>query len=69
MAYDLKTNILRAGLTKTEVEKLLGEPDANRANFHEYLLGMCSGLRIDFDTLDVHFDSDGKLVKVQVVQY
>ena len=69
MVHDLKTNILRAGLTKAEVEKLLGEPDSNRANIHEYLLGMCSGLQIDFDTLDVHFDSDSKLVKVYVVQH
>jgi hypothetical protein len=69
MAHDLKTNILRTGLTKAEVEKLLGEPDSNRVTFHEYFLGMCSGLRIDFDTLDVHFDSEGRLVKVQVVQH
>lgn len=69
MAQDLKTNILRIGLTKVEVEKLLGEPDSIRVTFHEYFLGMCSGLRIDFDTPDVHFDSEGRLVKVQVVQH
>jgi hypothetical protein len=69
MAHDLKTNILRTGLTKAEVEKLLGEPDSSRVTFHEYFLGMCSGLRIDFDTLDVHFNSEGRLVKVQVVQH
>ena len=69
MAHDIKTNILRAGLTKIEVEKLLGAPDSNRADVHEYFLGMCSGLRIDFDTLDVHFDSNGRLSTVQVVQH
>lgn len=69
MTHDLKTNILRAGLKKMEVEKLLGEPDSKKATAHEYLLGMCSGLRFDFDTLDVHFDSEGKLVKVQIVQH
>ena len=69
MAHDIKTNILHAGLLKIEVEKLLGAPDSNRADVHEYLLGMCSGLRIDFDTLDVHFDSEGRLSKVQVVQH
>ncbi len=69
MAHDLKTNILRVGLTKADVEKLLGQPDSNRASIYEYLLGMCSGFRIDFDTLDVHFDSDSKVVKVYVVQH
>ncbi len=69
MAHDIKTNILRAGLTKAEVERLLGAPDFNRADSNEYFLGMCSGLRIDFDTLDVHFNPEGRLVKVQVVQH
>jgi hypothetical protein len=69
MAHDIKTNILHAGLAKTEVENLLGKPDSNRSNVHEYLLGMCSGLRIDFDTLDVQFDSKGRLLEVQVVQH
>jgi len=69
MARDIKTNILHVGLTKTEVEKLLGAPDSHRANVHEYSLGMCSGLRIDFATLDVHVNSKSRLVNVQVVQH
>ena len=69
MAHDIKTNILRVGLTKTEVERLLGVPDFNSDDINAYFLGMCSGLRIDFDTLDVHFNPEGRLVKVQVVQH
>jgi hypothetical protein len=69
MAGDIKENVLSAGMTKTEVEKRLGLPDSNKIDAYEYLLGMCSGLRIDFDTLDVHFDSDGKLVDVYIVQH
>jgi hypothetical protein len=69
MAHDIKTNILRAGLTKTEVERLLGAPDSNSDDINAYSLGMCSGLRIDFDSLDVHFNPEGRLVKVQVVQH
>jgi hypothetical protein len=69
MAHDIKTNILRSGLIKTEVEGLLGEPDFNKTDIHEYNLGFCSGFRIDNDTLDVHFDSEGKLAKVYVVQH
>lgn len=69
MAHDIRTNVLRAGLAKTEVKTLLGEPDFSRADVHEYILGACSGFRIDIDTLDVHFDSEGRLTKVQVVQH
>jgi hypothetical protein len=69
MAYDITTNVLRVGLPKTEVERLLGVPDYKRANAYAYFLGMCSGLRMDFDTLDVHFDSQGGLVKTSVVQH
>lgn len=71
MAHDIKTNVLRVGLTHAEVEKLLGQPDQIKAEseMYEYVLGMCSGLRIDYDTLDVHFDSGGRLTKVQVVQH
>jgi hypothetical protein len=69
MAHDIKTHILRAGVTKTEVEKRLGAPDSVKADVHEYFLGMCSGMRIDFDTLDVHFNPEGRVMKVQVVQH
>lgn len=69
MAHDITTHVLRLGLPKTEVEKRLGVPDYNRANAYAYFLGMCSGLRMDFDTLDVHFDSEGRLVKAFVVQH
>jgi hypothetical protein len=70
MAHDIKTNVLRVGLTEAEVEKLLGPPDhITESETHEYFLGMCSGLRIDFDTLDIHFDSEGRLLKVEVVQH
>lgn len=69
MAYDIKTNVLPAGLSEMAVKRLLGEPDSTRGNTYEYLLGMCSGLRIDFDTLDVKFDSDGRLIDVQITQH
>jgi hypothetical protein len=70
MAHDIKTNVLRVGLTEAEVETLLGPPDhITETETHAYFLGMCSGLRIDFDTLDIHFDSEGRLLKVEVVQH
>lgn len=69
MAHDIQTNVLRKGLTKAEVIGLLGEPDSRKDDVHGYSLGMCSGLRIDFDTLDTHFDSDGSLTTIQIVQH
>lgn len=69
MAHDIKTNILRTGLAKIEVENLLGKPDFSRGDVDEYFLGMCSGLRIDFDTLYLQFDSEGRLINVQIVQH
>lgn len=69
MAHELQTNLLRAGLTRAEVERLLGAPDSVKADVHEYFLGMCSGFRMDFDTLDVHFTPEGRVLAVEVVQH
>ena len=69
MAHDIRTNILHAGQTLGEVEALLGKPDIDKGEIKEYFLGMCSGLRIDFDTLDVHFNAEGKLTTVHTVQH
>ena len=34
-----------------------------------YALGTCSGLQIDVDTLDVHFNAEDKVEKVLIVQH
>jgi hypothetical protein len=36
---------------------------------YEYNLGMWSGFRIDYDGLQVHFDSQGRLTYTQCVQH
>jgi hypothetical protein len=69
MAIDLQTTILLPGLAKAEVKRLLGAPDYAEANVAEYALGMCSGLGIDLDTLNVHFDAGDKVAGVQIVQH
>ncbi len=69
MAHDIKTNVVHVGSKKTEFEALLGKPDRIQNNLYEYSLGMCSGLRIDFDTLDIHLNSDDRVTKVQIVQH
>lgn len=69
MASDMQINILYPGLPKAQVETLLGTPDFKRVGVYEYSLGMCSRLRMDLDTLDVHFNADDKIEKVLVVQH
>ncbi len=69
MAHDLQTNVLRTGQPQGEIEKLIGKADFSREMVDSYFLGMCSGLRIDFDTLDVHFNAEGKLTSVHIVQH
>lgn len=69
MANDIQMNVLRVGQTSNEVHGLLGRPDSVRDGVDGYFLGMCSGLRIDFDSLDIHFDNNNRLTLVQIVQH
>lgn len=69
MVHDIRTNILRIGQSLEEVERFLGRPDNIRETVHEYLLGMCSGFHMDFDTLDIHFNAEGKVTGVYVTQH
>ena len=56
---------LLIGLTKEEVETILGQidPDMYIKEHWEYYLGFGSGLGVDLDYLDIYFE-DGKVVKV-----
>lgn len=73
MIDDLRTNYLRLGMTQAEALELLGPPDAEPEHAQlSYLIGMYSGMRMDFDTLDLHFDGitkSNRLVKIAVVQH
>jgi hypothetical protein len=69
MAEDIRRNVLHFGQTIDEVTKVLGQPSDVRGAIYSYNLGMCSGMRIDFDSLDVHFDNRGRLKLVQIVQH
>jgi len=70
MIDDLFNNHLRKGLPKEEITKLLGEPDFEVSdNFISYNLGMWSGFRMDYDSLDLEFDNSGKLLKCYRVQH
>lgn len=70
MYEDLIENNLSKGMSKKEVIDLLGQPDyKSEEYFLSYNLGAWSGFRIDYDSLDLEFDKDGKLVKFYRVQH
>lgn len=69
MAKHIKEKILRPGLQREEVVRLLGQPDSEGAGEIQYVLGMCSGFRIDFDGLHVYFDPTGALAHAAILQH
>ncbi len=70
MVGDLQRHYIKPGISQQQVIELLGKPDSERQNnVYEYILGMWSGFRIDYDTFDVHFDSNGLVTKTQTVQH
>jgi hypothetical protein len=70
MARDIKNRLLTPGMTKQEVEALLGPPDNNhKPQELEYTLGMCSGFRIDHDGLIIRFSTEGRLINAYIVQH
>ena len=59
MVADLFKNHLRTGMSRNEVQALLGEPEEKTdAGEWLYILGMWSGFRIDYDLLHIQFDAD-----------
>lgn len=69
MADDIKNLLLRKGMTKLELEQQLGKTDYEFPLKYQYVLGMCSGLGLDYDTLDIYFDSEGKLIDTAISQH
>ncbi len=64
MVRDLTKNYLVKGKTsRFQVSQLLGKVDGvfrfNNQQCYRYFVGMCSGLRIDYDSLYVCFDNQG----------
>lgn len=69
MAEHIKEQTLRPGLKREEVVRILGQPDFEKADEFHYVLGMCSGFRIDFDGLHVYFSPTGALERVAILQH
>lgn len=71
MAQDIRKRHLKRGMTRKEVENLLGKPDLSSSsdNPWQYILGEWSGFRMDTDTLDVHFDERGRVSGTRLHQH
>lgn len=70
MIGDLSKELMHRRPSRTEVVEWLGEPDfRNEPRLMSYNLGMWSGLRMDFDSLDIEFDEAGRVRHVRSVQH
>ncbi len=70
MYEDLTKKKLKKGMSKQDILTLLGEPDFSKdETVFKYNLGAWSGFRIDYDSLDIEFDQDGKVKVFYRVQH
>jgi len=60
--------IVMLGPTESECA-VLSPPIGPKDTCLSYILGMWSGFRIDYDTLDVYFGDDGRVRKAMAVQH
>ncbi|MBN0989334.1 hypothetical protein [Amphritea pacifica] len=69
MAKDIRDNVLSSETTKEDVIVLLGSPEGDiTKQVYKYDLGMCSGLRMDYDDLRIYFDDQGHYTHAKIVQ-
>lgn len=72
MVRDLQRRHLIPGTPRSEVMTLLGDAKTRHTNnqkFIDYDLGMCSGFRMDFDSLVILFDGDDRVVRSWTEQH
>ena len=70
MYKDLVENKLKIGMTKDEIIALFGKADfKTEKRFLSYNLGMWSGFRMDYDSLDLEFDDQNQLKQFYRVQH
>jgi hypothetical protein len=68
MQRDLEQNHLKLGMTRAQVNTLLGEPQSNEKVL-SYYLGFCSPFGIDGESLELEFDDRDKLIEVRTLQH
>lgn len=73
MAEDLQRRFLHKGMTRRQVESIIGKPDSNSEYDREYGIenydvgrwGFCV---IDLQYLQVHYDKHGVLIQTQILE-
>ena len=64
MVGDLRARVIRKGMTRGAVLEAMGEPDyRNPDGSMGYSIGLWSGLKKDYDSMDVEFDAADKVVR------
>jgi len=67
MAYSVRDTLIEARMTREEVLEMLGPPEYGSATYSiKYLLGAWSGIRIDYDFLEIYFDESERVNKVLI---
>jgi len=70
MGNDIVENLMKAGMSHQDVVNLLGPPDREETpRESEYVLGMCSGLGMDYDVLHIYFNQAGELTHSEILQH
>lgn len=70
MVHDLEWRFLYRGMSQTDVIELLGQPDWHKSDhLYSYNVGMWSMFRVDYDSFDLHFDGQRKLVLTRCSQH
>ncbi|MGD9889152.1 MAG: hypothetical protein AB7S56_07815 [Halothiobacillaceae bacterium] len=69
MAIDIRHRLLVHEQTKQFVKSLLGKPDFESETEYRYILGMCSGIGMDYDDLHIYFDNQGKITGTEIIQH
>lgn len=71
MAEDVRRRLVRVGMTRAELHRLLGPSDNSQADDEEgdvdnYLLGCWGWIAIDPSYLSIHYDESGRLVSTDI---
>ncbi len=70
MTEDVAKLLMERRPDRREIVELLGEPDfRDEPELMSYNLGMWSGFRMDYDSLDIYLDSRDRVDRVQTVQH
>lgn len=70
MAEDIRESMLNPKMTHKDIENILGTPDGGATKKeYRYILGMCSGIGMDYDDLHIYFDQTGHYEKSAIIQH